>query len=108
MYSVLVVGAATAGADLEGALPSVEVLRARGAEEAIEKLGRNRRIDAVLLLDSLPAAEETILAIRDEYPAPPPVFLPVPAGLAPPEGGRPLPPGPPGELLARLVEQIAR
>lgn len=108
MYSVLVVGAPDSGGGLEGSLPSVEVLRARAADEAIEKLGRNRRIDAVLLLEDLPAARETISAIRDEYPAPPPVFLPLPVGVPPPEGARPLDPGRPVELLSRVVEQIGR
>jgi hypothetical protein len=109
VYSVLVVGApATGGAELEGSLPSVEVLRARGAEEALEKLARNRRIDAVLLLEELTAARETISAIRQEYAAPPPLFLALPAGLPPPEGARPLAPDRPAELLSRVVEQIGR
>ena len=109
VYSVLVVGApASAAAGLEESLPSVEVLLAHGAEEALEKLARNRRIDAVLLLEELPAARETISAIRDEYAGPPPVFLAVSAGSPPPEGAYPLAPGRPVELLTRVVEQIGR
>jgi vacuolar-type H+-ATPase subunit F/Vma7 len=108
VYSILVVGTSdSGGADLEGRLPSVEVLRARGAEDAVEKLARNRRIDAVLILEGAAAARETISAIRDEHPAPPPLFLPVPSGSSPPEGVRGLAPGPAPDLLARIVEQIA-
>jgi hypothetical protein len=109
MYSILVVGPAQEdGGSLEGRLSSVEVLRARGADEAVEKLGRNRRIDAVLLLQEEASALETIAAIREDLPAPPPLFLPLPSGAAAPEGVRPLVPGPAGELLARLIAQIAR
>jgi len=109
MYSILVVGSAEQDAgELEGRLSSVEVLRARDAEDAVEKLGRNRRIDAVLLLQREAASLETIAAIRDDLPAPPPLFLAVPPGAAVPEGVRPLTPGLPGELLASLIAQIAR
>ncbi|HEY6148508.1 MAG TPA: hypothetical protein VIZ69_12445 [Thermoanaerobaculia bacterium] len=109
MYSILVVGGPEpGGTDLEGRLASVEVLRARGTEDAVEKLARNRRIDAVLLLAETTAARETISAIRDEHPAPPPLFLPLPPGSVLPEGARALPPGPPPVLLARVVEQIGR
>lgn len=109
MYTILVVGdPETGGSDLEGRLASVEVLRARGTEDAVEKLARNRRIDAVLLLENSPAARETISAIRDEHAAPPPVFLPLPPGTVPPEGARALPPGPQPDLLARVVDQIGR
>jgi hypothetical protein len=107
VYSILVVGTPdSGGADLEGRLPSVEVLRARGAEDAVEKLARNRRIDAVLLLEEAAATRETISAIRDEHPAPPPLFLPVPPGSPLPDGVRALAPGPAPDLLARIVEQI--
>ncbi|HYK40922.1 MAG TPA: hypothetical protein VE007_00950 [Thermoanaerobaculia bacterium] len=109
MYSVLVVGTPPSGGDgLEERLPSVEVLRARDADDAIEKLARNRRVDAVLLLEELPAARKTVSAIRDEFPAPPPVFLALPAGAPPPEGARPLEPGRPADLLCRVLDQIGR
>jgi hypothetical protein len=80
MISVLVV--AKPGEDLaslEGQDPSVEVLLAQGLEEALEKLARNRRIDAVLLL----AGEETasiLEAIQEDSPAHPPIFVPVGSG----------------------------
>ena len=109
MYSILVVGSAERDAgELEGRLSSVEVLRARDAEDAVEKLGRNRRIDAVLLLQQEASSLETIAAIREDLPAPPPLFLAVPAGAAVPEGVRPLAPAPPAELLASLIAQIGR
>jgi hypothetical protein len=53
--------------------PSVEILTAAGIEDAIEKLARNRRIDAVLLLPGVPA-REIAEAIREEDPASPPLF----------------------------------
>jgi hypothetical protein len=109
MYSILVVGSAEHEAgELEGRLSSVEVLRARDAEDAVEKLGRNRRIDAVLLLQGKASSLETIAAIREDLPAPPPLFLAVPTGASVPEGVQPLKPGRPGELLANLIAQIGR
>ena len=53
--------------------PSVEVLYARGAEEALEKLARNRRIDAVVMAAG---AENPDIeaALREDEPAPPQVF----------------------------------
>ena len=70
MISVLVVGAV--GAE-EEPKSSVEVLHAATADEAIEKLGRNRRIDAVLVLAPDPAA--VVLAIAEDVVAPPPLFV---------------------------------
>ena len=50
-------------------------MTAAGVEEALEKLARNRRIDAVLLLaDADPAAAAQ--AIHDEDPGAPPLFVP--------------------------------
>jgi hypothetical protein len=52
---------------------SFEVLRARSADEALEKLARNRRIDAVLFTgDAL--ARETIERLSDEDASSPPLF----------------------------------
>ena len=70
MISVLVVGAVGAEEEPES---SVEVLHAATADEAIEKLGRNRRIDAVLVLAPDPA--EVVLAIAEDVVAPPPLFV---------------------------------
>ncbi len=94
MLTVLVVGREPPAALSPEPDSSVEVLHARDAEEAVEKLGRNRRIDAVLVLPPAdPAA--TIEAIREDNPSPPPVFLPPGApsisgarGLAPDTGER--------------------
>ena len=97
MISVLVVG--QQGQDLEelgGRNPSVEVLAAHGVEDALEKLGRNRRIDAVLLL----AGEENpaiVGAIREDNPAHPPLFLS--GGQASAGGVRYLPSADPEQLL---------
>jgi hypothetical protein len=83
MFTILVVGPEEAALEAAGvARPSIEVLRARGAEDAIEKLGRNRRIDAVLLLG--PDASEAAREIHEENPAGPPLFAAgAEAGAAP-------------------------
>ena len=72
MIHVLVVGP-PALASLLAHRSSIEVLHAESADEAVEKLGRNRRIDAVLLLsgaDNGPVA----MALREDIVAPPPLF----------------------------------
>lgn len=51
--------------------PSFELLRARTAEEAVEKLARNRRIDAVLFADDVAARETIELLDRDAAGSPP-------------------------------------
>ncbi len=96
----------------EGGLPSglpssrssVEVLLARGAEEAVDRLARNRRVDAVLLLAG--AENEAIAAaIREDSLAPPPLFLAASAGdLA---GARRLSSDLPEELLDLVAEALA-
>jgi hypothetical protein len=101
VLTVLVVGReppASAGREPESA---IEVLHARDADEAVEKLGRNRRIDAVLLLEPADAAE-TLAAIREDNPFPPPVFLPPGAPAIP--GTRSLA----AEATGSLVEAVAR
>jgi hypothetical protein len=104
MISVLI--AAAAEQDLEelpGRHPSVEVLVAHGVEDALEKLARNRRIDAVLLLagEANPAIVD---AIRDDNPAHPPLYRP--AGQPAPDGVRTLPAGDPAELLDLLWREL--
>ncbi len=88
MITVLVVGEKKALEGLSSPKASVEVLTAHGAEGALEKLGRNRRIDAVLVLgkDGIPAIVE---AIREDNPTHPPIFLP--PGRQPLPGCRILP-----------------
>lgn len=105
MLTILVV--APPGLDVDGlsALsPSVEILRARDAEEALEKLGRNRRVDAILLLTG-EGDREILREIQEENPAPPPVFLcSRPGGV--PEGARELQPAVPAVLLERLLAAL--
>src|SRR5215470_16283732 len=71
MIHLLVVGGE---AQRLSASPAFEILRAAGAVDALEKLSRNRRIDAVLFFD--PAlAHETAGLLAEEDPAGPPLFL---------------------------------
>jgi hypothetical protein len=74
MLALLVVGPDPAKA-LSEAGSAIEILHAHGADEAVEKLGRNRRIDAVLILPTAEAAE-IVAAIREDVVSPPPIFLP--------------------------------
>ena len=53
--------------------PSVEVMTAEEDEEVLDKLARNRRIDAVLLMPGEGAAA-LAAAIHEEDPAGPPVY----------------------------------
>ncbi len=104
MISVLVVAPPREDlAKLVSRHPSVEILRARDLEETLEKLGRNRRIDAVLLL--IEETERIVAAIQEENPAPPPLFLPRTV-LDPPAGTRTLPAEELGELLDLVVQAI--
>ncbi len=103
MFTILVL--ATPAEDLAslGARhPSVEILGARDPEDALEKLARNRRIDAVLLLAGGAAAATLI---REEDPGAPPLFAPASAGPIPGAGS--LGTGDPGELLEQLVRLLA-
>ncbi len=45
--------------------PTIEVLRAHSAEDAIEKLSRNRRVDAVLFFDDETARATAALLAED-------------------------------------------
>jgi hypothetical protein len=103
MLTVLVVGALGQTEPVVAAAPSVEVLHATGLESAVETLGRNRRIDAVLLWAGK-ENEEIASAIREDNPAPPPIFA---AGPETPPGVRPLPPESLSDSLDRLVLEIS-
>lgn len=106
MLTVLVVSPPDPELDaLSGALPSIEVLHAHGAEDALEKLGRNRRIDAILLARLSAASAAAILReIREDNPAPPPVFAAdsVEGGIA--RGARPLA----GDGFRALLQALER
>lgn len=99
MISILVVGARSSRAPAGDS--SIEALHARDAEEALEKLARNRRVDAILLLEVADAAA-LVEAIREDNPSPPPIFLP--ADASPIAGARTLTCAEP----ARLLELVAR
>jgi len=87
---------------LEGRHPSVEILLARDADGALEKLGRNRRIDAVLLLDSRP--RETAREILGDNPAACPLYVP---GEADSAGVRALPSGTPSQMIDWIAADLA-
>jgi hypothetical protein len=104
MITVLVVGSAGDElGNLAGRHASVEVLTAHGIEDALEKLARNRRIDAVLVLDG-PSAAGILDAIREDNPAHPPIFAGGPGikgpGIRAVEGDRP------ERLLDRLLQEL--
>lgn len=83
---------------------TIEVLHARNADEAVEKLARNRRVDAVLLLagaDNAAVAQ----AIREDTLSPPPLFAPASAGQVP--GVRPLPADNPERLLDHIAAALS-
>jgi len=101
MLSILVVGPFETEIAAPG--PDIEILRARDAEDAVEKLGRNRRIDAVLILAESPALS-VISAIEEENLAPPPLFVATGAGPRA-SGLRPLPEDP-SMALKQLVAEI--
>ena len=83
--------------------PSVELLAAREIEDALEKLARNRRIDAVLLLDRDHAAT-TARTILEEDPASPPMYAPASWGAIP--GVLSLGDAPPATLVEALAERL--
>jgi hypothetical protein len=89
-------------ADLAAQDSSRELLFASGALDAVEKLARNRRIDAVLVM-GFPGAAEAVAAIQEELSPPPPLFAPVSAGLA---GVRTVPAGSPAELLESVSRAL--
>jgi len=104
MITILVVGPrelVTAFAEPD---PSVEVLFASDLEDALEKLARNRRVDAVLLVGRPAEAAALAREIRAEDPAGPPLFVPDGAGPIP-HADR-LPDGPLEALAAEIVRRL--
>jgi hypothetical protein len=53
--------------------PSLELMTAEEDEEVLDKLARNRRVDAVLLMPG-PGAAALAAAIQEEDPAGPPIY----------------------------------
>ena len=72
--------------------------------EAVEKLARNRRIDAVLLIPGK-ETEEIVSAIREDNPAPPPLFMGA-TELPPPDGVRRLSEREPGRLITLVAASL--
>lgn len=85
--------------------PSLEILHAAGVEETLDRLARNRRIDAVLLLVGGDEAGEIAAMVLEEDPAAPPIFVPGTAAAI--AGVRHLPPGTPEELLRAIVRELS-
>ncbi len=105
MITVLVAGAEEGGADeFAAGHASVEVMTARGAEDALEKLARNRRIDAVLIVAGKSTADLAVL-IREEDPGAPPLYAAAGAGAIP--GVRPLDAVSVERLLDALVRDLS-
>jgi hypothetical protein len=104
VITILLVGPSrTEAIDYAQRHPSVEILSAFGAEEALEKLARNRRIDAVLLLPGSEAAE-LARTLREEDPSAPPLFAPASLGDLP--GANRLPDGDAESQLDALVRAL--
>jgi hypothetical protein len=96
VITILVVGGAEAA--IVPPDPAIEVLRASDASHAVERLARNRRIDAILLLDG---SGSVLSEIAAEELSPPPVYAP--AGSLLPEGARALD----GRSVSELLQEIA-
>ena len=105
MIHVLVVaqGGADLG-DLAGRRSAVEVLLACGADEAVEKLARNRRVDAVVLLAGGENAA-VAKAIREDSLSPPPLFASDSSAEIP--GVVRLRAESPGQMLDLVLEALA-
>lgn len=108
MITVLVVaepGAADALDRLAERAPSLELLHAGDAEQALDRLSRNRRIDAVLLLLPPDQTAKAVALFREEDPSGPPLFAP--ALPEPPAGVQPLTARTPEELLEAVTRELS-
>lgn len=104
MITILVVGpSGTQLSAFAGSHPSVEILTAVETEDALERLARNRRIDAILLLPGA-AALEIAETLREEDPAAPPIFAPASVGAIPGVGT--LHADEPDRLLELVVQSL--
>jgi len=105
VITILAVGRDAEGlAEFGASHPSIEVVTAHGAEDALERLARNRRIDAVLLLEGSDAGETAGL-IAAEDPGAPPLFTSARVGAVP--GARRLSADDGAELLEELVRALS-
>jgi hypothetical protein len=108
VITVLVVGPRDRAAELDAAAtrnPSIELLHATGLEETLDRLARNRRIDAVLLLVEPGAAREIAETVLEEDPAAPPLFLPGTAKEV--AGARALAGSNGAEILAAIASSLS-
>jgi hypothetical protein len=105
VITILVAGAALEElSEFSSGHPSVELVRAGTGEEVLDRLARNRRIDAVLLLGET-ASSEIATLIRDEDPAGPPLYAPASAGELP--GVRSVDAQAARELFERIVSDLS-
>jgi len=108
MITVLVVGPRERTQDLDAAAsrnPSIELLHAAELEGALDRLARNRRIDAVLLLVETEAAREIAETVLEEDPGAPPIFVPAAVGKI--AGVRVLPSATAEELLESIASSLS-
>lgn len=106
MITVLVVSEPERTRDLDeaaGRMPSLELLHAGDVEQALDRLARNRRIDAVLLLLDRATAAEVARTVLEEDPGAPPLYA-VGVDVA---GTRSLPESGPAALLQALEHALA-
>lgn len=85
--------------------PSLELLHASDVEHALERLSRNRRIDAVLLLLPADRLTEAARVVREEDPGAPPLYCG--PGPEPPPGVRRIGGETAEELLASAIRGLA-
>jgi hypothetical protein len=107
VITVLVVSDPGRSSELDVAaarMPSLELLHAHDLEQALDRLARNRRIDAVLLLLDRDSTSEVAATILEEDPAAPPLFAPeATAG----NDARPLHGDAPEDLLRAIVRELS-
>jgi hypothetical protein len=108
VITVLLVAGPGEAADLDrvaAGKPSLELLHSGDVEETLERLSRNRRIDAVLLLLPFDRAGEVAAAVLEEDPSAPPLFAPEASKLLP--HVRPVPGATPEELLDAVTRELS-
>jgi hypothetical protein len=85
--------------------PSLELLHSGDVEETLERLSRNRRIDAVLLLLPSDRSGKVAAAVSEEDPSSPPLYAPAASKPAPPL--RAVPGATPEELLDAVTRELS-